>query len=48
MTARAMNGDREKSLSAGMQDYVAKPVDPHTLLATLSKWIRRGDTSPRR
>ena len=48
MTARAMNGDREKSLSAGMQDYVAKPVDPHTLLATLSKWIRRDDPSPRR
>ena len=48
MTARAMNGDREKSLSAGMQDYVAKPVEPHTLLATLSKWVRRDDPSPRR
>ncbi len=47
MTARAMNGDREKSLSAGMQDYVAKPVEPHTLLTTLSKWIRRDDPSPR-
>ncbi|MFR3458571.1 MAG: response regulator [Bilophila wadsworthia] len=32
MTAHAMNGDREKSLSVGMQDYIAKPIEPSVLL----------------
>lgn len=48
MTAHAMNGDREKSLSAGMQDYIAKPIEPSVLLSTLARWIRRDDHSPRR
>ena len=39
MTAHAMTGDREKSLAIGMNDYVAKPVDPHALFMTLEKWI---------
>ncbi|UCD82767.1 MAG: response regulator, partial [Desulfobacterales bacterium] len=40
MTAHAMAGDREKSLAAGMNDHVAKPIDPQELFTTLEKWIR--------
>jgi signal transduction histidine kinase/CheY-like chemotaxis protein len=40
MTAHAMAGDREKSLAAGMNDHVAKPIDPQELFATLLKWIK--------
>jgi CheY-like chemotaxis protein len=37
LTAHAMDGDREKFLSAGMDDYIAKPVN----LETLKEAIRR-------
>ena len=39
MTAHAMTGDREKSLAAGMNDHVAKPIDPSELFTILDKWI---------
>jgi signal transduction histidine kinase/ActR/RegA family two-component response regulator len=39
MTAHAMKGDREKCLSAGMDDYIAKPFDPHQLQAVLNKYF---------
>jgi two-component system sensor histidine kinase/response regulator len=39
MTAHAMAGDREKSLAAGMNDHVVKPIDPELLLRALLKWI---------
>jgi signal transduction histidine kinase/CheY-like chemotaxis protein/HPt (histidine-containing phosphotransfer) domain-containing protein len=42
MTAHAMAGDREKSLAAGMNDHVVKPIDPDLLLRTLVKWIAPG------
>jgi CheY-like chemotaxis protein/HPt (histidine-containing phosphotransfer) domain-containing protein len=41
MTAHAMAGDREKSLKAGMNDHVSKPIDPEELYRTLEKWIGR-------
>jgi signal transduction histidine kinase/DNA-binding response OmpR family regulator/HPt (histidine-containing phosphotransfer) domain-containing protein len=39
MTANALSGDREKSLAAGMNDHVAKPIDPDLLFRTLLRWI---------
>ena len=39
MTAHAMTGDREKSLAAGMNDHITKPIDPELLFAALLKWI---------
>ncbi len=39
MTAHAMAGDREKSLEAGMNDHISKPIDPDQLYNTLLTWI---------
>jgi signal transduction histidine kinase len=41
MTADALDGDALACLEAGMDDYVAKPVDPARLLAALNRVIRR-------
>jgi PAS domain S-box-containing protein len=40
-TADAVSGDREKCFEAGMNDYLAKPVDPGRLAEVLEKWILR-------
>lgn len=45
MTANAMTGDREKCLAAGMNDHVAKPIDPELLFMALSTWIPPGKRS---
>jgi len=42
MTAHAMAGDREKSLEAGMNDHVTKPIDPDELFSALVKWVEPG------
>jgi CheY-like chemotaxis protein len=41
VTARAMPGDREKSLAAGANDYVTKPVDTEELLACMERWLSK-------
>ena len=39
VTARAMQGDRERCLAAGMDDYLAKPIHPAELLALLRRYL---------
>jgi CheY-like chemotaxis protein len=40
MTANAMQSDREACRAAGMNDHVAKPIEPRDLFATLLRWVR--------
>ena len=46
MTADAMQGDREKALAAGMDDYIAKPVRHEELEAVLGRWIPKPEQEP--
>jgi len=39
MTANAMQGDRDRCLAAGMNDHVAKPIEPEALWKSLLLWI---------
>lgn len=39
MTANALKGDRERSIEAGMNDYISKPINPELLYETLGKWL---------
>ncbi|GAB4214630.1 MAG: hypothetical protein Fur007_11190 [Rhodoferax sp.] len=44
LTANAMQGDRERCIAAGMDDYLSKPLKPEQLQAVLTRWIAPADT----
>lgn len=39
LTAAAIEGDRERCLAAGMDDYIAKPAKPAQLAEVLGRWL---------
>jgi CheY-like chemotaxis protein len=41
LTAKAMRGDREKSIASGASDYITKPVDTDQLLSLMRVWLYR-------
>src|SRR5262245_17885828 len=43
MTANAMVSDRILCLEAGMNDHIAKPIDPDQLFGVLLRWVKRTD-----
>ena len=45
VTANAMEGDREKCLDAGMNDYLTKPVKPQKVLEAIAQHLRRHATA---
>jgi CheY-like chemotaxis protein len=42
LTAKAMQGDRDKAIAAGASDYITKPVDIDQLTALMRVWLHRG------
>ncbi|WKN47192.1 response regulator [Nocardioides sp. Arc9.136] len=46
MTAAAVEGERERCLAAGMDDFLTKPVDPAALGSVLSQWVGPGSVPP--
>ena len=46
MSANAMEKDRERSLSHGMDDHITKPFSPGTLYATIDKWLAQRQSQP--
>lgn len=45
VTAHAMDGDRDKCISAGMDDYISKPIEPATLTSIVRNWIPSPQTT---
>lgn len=46
LTANAMQGDREKCIGAGMDDYLSKPVSAHDLRVVLERWLPAAPGEP--
>ncbi len=46
MTAHALDEEKQKCMEAGMNDHVAKPVDPPVLFASLVRWVKEKDQQP--
>ena len=46
VTARAMQGDREKSIDAGASDYITKPIDTEELLDCMERWLSPNRPTP--
>ncbi|MEE1673954.1 transporter substrate-binding domain-containing protein [Agarivorans aestuarii] len=46
MTANAMSGDRERVISAGMNDYISKPIDVEAMITTMAEWISASGLQP--
>ena len=40
MTAYSMQGDKEKFLNAGMDDFIAKPIEPQEILKSVKMWTK--------
>jgi signal transduction histidine kinase/DNA-binding response OmpR family regulator/HPt (histidine-containing phosphotransfer) domain-containing protein len=47
MTAHAYEQERQNCLRAGMNDHVAKPVDPAGLMRTLERWLKPAAATPK-
>jgi CheY-like chemotaxis protein len=41
LTAKAMKGDRERSIASGASDYIPKPVDTDQLFSLMRVWLYR-------
>jgi CheY-like chemotaxis protein/HPt (histidine-containing phosphotransfer) domain-containing protein len=48
MTASALEGERERCLAAGMDDYLSKPVRPEDMVAVIQDWIGTPDKRKKR
>jgi signal transduction histidine kinase/DNA-binding response OmpR family regulator/HPt (histidine-containing phosphotransfer) domain-containing protein len=47
MTAHAYEAERQRCFDAGMNDHIAKPVDPAMLVSKLNRWLKPQASSPR-
>ena len=46
VTALAMVGDRERTLAAGFDHYIPKPINPRTFVAEIANWLPQHDPRP--